>query len=185
MMGWCVAFAYYNRLSKIRQAIYRKSDRVASIPLADVRPLQALSLSLQAALIEEDRHSTRAACHALAQGVTTRLSIPPVKVQVLATRPHDENSELHGLYNPAEGGSPAIIRVWMRTAKRRQVVAFKSFLRTLLHELCHHLDYEYLRLTESFHTGGFYQRESSLFHQLWRDATPLKQAVNPPARADR
>jgi hypothetical protein len=54
----------------------------------------------------------------------------------------------------------------MRTAKHRRVVAFKSFLRTLLHELCHHLDYELYRLPDSFHTEGFYKRESSLFHQL-------------------
>ena len=36
----------------------------------------------------------------------------------------------------------------------------------LLHELCHHLDYELLDLEESFHTEGFYKRESNLFHQL-------------------
>ena len=54
----------------------------------------------------------------------------------------------------------------MRTAQKRKVVAFRSFLRTLLHEICHHLDYEYLKLEDSFHTEGFYKRESSLFHQL-------------------
>jgi hypothetical protein len=54
----------------------------------------------------------------------------------------------------------------MRTARQRRVVAFRTYLRTLLHELGHHLDYRYLRLADSFHTQGFYQRESSLFHQL-------------------
>ena len=54
----------------------------------------------------------------------------------------------------------------MCTAQRRKVVAFRSFLRTLLHEICHHLDYELFHLPESFHTEGFYKRESSLFHQL-------------------
>jgi hypothetical protein len=54
----------------------------------------------------------------------------------------------------------------MRTAQRRQVVAFRSFLRTLLHEISHHLDYELFKLSESYHTEGFYKRESSLFHQL-------------------
>ncbi len=48
----------------------------------------------------------------------------------------------------------------------RQVVAFRTFLRTLLHELCHHLDYTYLHLRDSLHTQGFYQRESSLFAAL-------------------
>lgn len=57
----------------------------------------------------------------------------------------------------------------MRTARQRRVVAFRTFLRTLLHELCHHLDYQLLRLPDSFHTEGFYKRESSLFHQLMDD----------------
>jgi len=56
--------------------------------------------------------------------------------------------------------------VWMRTARKEQVVKFRTFLRTLLHEVCHHLDYTYLRLPDSFHTQGFFQRESSLFYQL-------------------
>jgi len=54
----------------------------------------------------------------------------------------------------------------MRTAKQKRVVPFKAFLRTLLHEFCHHLDYELYKLPDSFHTEGFYKRESSLFHQL-------------------
>jgi hypothetical protein len=54
----------------------------------------------------------------------------------------------------------------MRTAKQRRVVAFRTFLRTLLHEVGHHMDYALLGLRESFHTEGFYRRESSLFHQL-------------------
>jgi len=46
------------------------------------------------------------------------------------------------------------------------VVAFRTFLRTLLHEFCHHLDYECYKLHDSFHTEGFYKRESSLLKQL-------------------
>jgi hypothetical protein len=34
------------------------------------------------------------------------------------------------------------------------------------HSLCHHLDYELYKLPETFHTEGFYKRESSLLHQL-------------------
>ncbi|MGH7358562.1 MAG: hypothetical protein ACREJR_07100, partial [Candidatus Rokuibacteriota bacterium] len=61
------------------------------------------------------------------------------------------------------------VQLWMRTARQRRVVAFRTYLRTLLHELGHHLDYRYLKLADSFHTQGFYQRESSLFHQLVPD----------------
>lgn len=68
----------------------------------------------------------------------------------------------------------------MRTARQRRVVAFRTYLRTLLHELCHHLDYQHLRLADSFHTQGFYQRESSLFHQLVPEP-PADSAADSPA----
>ena len=54
----------------------------------------------------------------------------------------------------------------MRTARRYQVVRFRTFLRTLLHERCHHLDSELVALPDSFHTEGFYKRESRLLRQL-------------------
>jgi hypothetical protein len=79
------------------------------------------------------------------------------------------------LYEPFDDGTPPLITVWMRTVARKQVVAFKTFVRTLLHELCHHLDYELLKLPETFHTEGFYKRESTLFAQI-------QQAPAAPAR---
>jgi len=96
--------------------------------------------------------------------VTTSVRVPRVRVVVNNTRPSNARGELHGLYTPSNYG--ATIKVWMITAKRGQVVAFKTFLRTLLHEICHHLDYTLLRLGDSFHTDGFYKRESSLFYQI-------------------
>src|SRR6267143_1860219 len=84
----------------------------------------------------------------------------------LPLRPSDDWGELHGLYLPEEDGKAAKIQLWMRTAKHKRVVAYKSFLRTLLHEVCHHLDYEFYKFPETFHTEGFYSRESSLLHQL-------------------
>ena len=75
--------------------------------------------------------------------------------------------ELHGLYEPiSDKVKQAEISVWMRTAKRKQVVAFKTYMRTLFHELCHHFDYELYKLEDSFHTEGFFKRESSLYKQL-------------------
>ena len=64
----------------------------------------------------------------------------------------------------------------MRTAQRQQVVAFRSFLRTLVHEIGHHLDYELFELAETFHTEGFYKRESTLANALI-----ATMAVPPPA----
>ena len=97
--------------------------------------------------------------------VEQMLEVPAARVQVLAVRPSRNWGELHGLYTLA-GDEPAKIQVWMRTARHRRIVAFRTFLRTLLHELGHHLDYTHLRLPDSFHTEGFFKRESSLFRQV-------------------
>jgi len=127
--------------------------------------LRPLGESLQLALLRGDRAAVAGICQQLADGITGQLAIPAVEIDVLTVRPHDGRGELHGLYEPADRGR-ARISVWMRTAKQQRVVAFRSFLRTLLHELCHHIDYEYLKLAESFHTEGFYRRESGLFRQI-------------------
>lgn len=161
-----MVFAYYNRLNARQKRIYRASDKVTTIPLPDPAQLQPLIALLAEALRSEHRGRTESVCQQLVNGMTQALKVPPVRMHVLAARPHGNWGELHGLYNPEEGRVPAKITVWMRTAQRRQVVAFKSFLRTVLHEIGHHLDYTLLELPETFHTEGFYKRESSLFHQL-------------------
>jgi hypothetical protein len=111
--------------------------------------------------------------------MTTMLGIDAAGVEVLAARPSASWGELHGLYTPIVGGTPARIQVWMRTARHKRVVAFRTFLRTLLHEFVHHLDYHHLKLADSFHTEGFFRRESSLFKQLVPDAGPARRP--PPA----
>ena len=104
--------------------------------------------------------------------------MPPIRIRVLAQRPADDYGELHGLYEPEDARTPARISVWMRTARKRQVVAFKSFLRTVCHEVCHHLDYELFALEETFHTDGFYKRESSLANALIASEPPALGAAS-------
>ena len=162
-------FAFYARLSRAQQAVYRKSDERSSITLPDPAALRPLVANLQHALGSEARATTQAASERLINGLNAALGIPPVRVEVLAARPHRDWGELHGLYTH-EPNRPPRIQLWMRTAKQRRVVAFRTYLRTLLHEVGHHVDYAHLRLPESYHTEGFYKRESSLFHQLVSDA---------------
>lgn len=159
-------FAYYARLSPARQRIYRKSDAIESIGLPrGVSPGSDVA-AIRASLAREDRAGVQSACQRLVDALTAGYKVPPIRIRVLAQRPSDDYGELHGLYEPEEGRTPTRITVWMRTAQRRQVVAFKSFVRTLVHELCHHLDYELFALEETFHTEGFYKRESSLANAL-------------------
>ncbi|HXT52259.1 MAG TPA: hypothetical protein VN811_14550 [Thermoanaerobaculia bacterium] len=159
-------FAYYERLSARNKRIYRQSDAVEQVPLPDAPALRPLVGALAEALGDEDRRATEGACQRLADAVLRQLKLPPVRISVLAARPSRDWGELHGYYDPTKPGVPPTITLWMRTAQKKQVVAFRTFLRTFLHELGHHLDYELLKLAETFHTEGFYKRESSLFHQL-------------------
>jgi len=163
-----MVFSYYHQLTAGQKRTYRQSDSISEIPLRSAIELHRAIPELQQALVSEDRAKTEEVCQALASGITSRLIVPAVRVRVLAVRPKHSWGELHGLYEAAEGRSLALITLWMRTAQYRRVVAFRSFLRTLLHELCHHLDYDLYKLADSFHTEGFYKRESSLFHQLVR-----------------
>ena len=162
-------FGYYARLSRRQKAVYDKSDGVTQVRLSAAEPLRPLVAALAEALAGEDREATQLACEHLLDGLTRALGVGPVRVELLAARPHAHWGELHSLYTEARGARPPKITLWMRTARQRRAVAFRTFLRTLLHELCHHLDYRLLRLADSFHTEGFYKRESSLFHQLMSD----------------
>ena len=159
-------FSYYRRLNRTQQRIYRQSDEIAAVPLSGPESFRPLITGMEQALGQDNRRQTETLCQRLVSNLTARLRVPPVRVAVLAARPSNQWGELHGLYTPEQESGRARITVWMRTAQRRQVVAFRTFLRTLLHELCHHLDYELFNLADSFHTEGFYKRESSLLYQL-------------------
>jgi hypothetical protein len=169
-----VPFAYYDRLSRRDQAVYRRSDAVAALPLPGAGELAPAVEALGAALSRDDAGGVAVASAEIVGRISRALEAPAPVVEILAVRPSQDWGELHGLYT--QETEVALIRVWMRTARQARVVAFRTFLRTLLHELCHHLDFEVLGLSRSFHTEGFFKRESSLFRQLVPSTTPAQQA---------
>lgn len=164
-------FAYFDKLTAARKRTYRRSDAILRVAIPDAGALVAFARAVGPALEAADRPGVERACQALADGLNARLATPAVRVRVLERRPADSGGELQGLYEPDEvTGGTARITVWMRTAQRRQVVKFRTFLRTLVHEVCHHLDYELYKLPETFHTEGFYARESTMMRELLGEA---------------
>ena len=162
-----MVFSFYERLTARQQSIYRQSDDIKYLRLKTADKLQLDAKKLGEILESEKLGEVQLICQQIANEIISQIKAPPVDVEVLSVRPSDDWGELHGLYLPEDDGETARIQVWMRTAKHKRVVAFKSFLRTLLHELCHHLDYEHFGFPETFHTEGFYSRESSLFKQIF------------------
>jgi len=140
---------------------------MVAVRVPPIPGLSAAALAIAEALGDGDRGRTQATSQRLVDALCRCLRVPPLRVEVCGTRPLNDYGELHGLYVPANGRRDRDrVQVWMRTARRGQTVAFRTFLRTLLHELCHHLDYEQFKLERSFHTSGFYKRESSLMYAV-------------------
>ena len=158
--------AWYRRLSPRLQRIAAASDRVPRVPLVAGPALRGAVAALPDVLAIGRAADVQALAQHITNGICATLGVPTVRVRVADRRPPLRGGELQGLYTPANGRGRDTITVWMLTAKRGQVVAFRTFLRTLLHEICHHLDYTLFHLRDSLHTQGFYQRESSLFHAL-------------------
>ncbi len=158
-------FDYYRRLSARDKAVYRKSDAVREIRVPNARTLLPFVETLREAIETESEHGVRTASRALVDGITGLLGIQPVRVIVRRRRPSNDTGELHGYYTLTDERG-AQIEVWMRTAANERMVAFRTYLRTLLHEVVHHVDFTSMGLSDSFHTQGFFQRESSLVRQI-------------------
>lgn len=162
-----MTYSYYHRLNRQQKKIYRASDAMTMVRLEELNELKDLANNIKQQLASGDVDVVENCSQALVNALCEQLRFPSAKINVLERRPHNNYGELHGLYEPVERTRPrAKIYVWMRTAKRQQIVAFKTYLRTLMHEYCHHLDFEYYKLADSFHTQGFFQRESSIVKQL-------------------
>lgn len=164
-----MAFRYYQRLSPGEKEIYRKSDSITSVNLKGAERLFDIVKAIEECLRREEQVCIQNKCQSLSAGLSEILGVPTLKIKILSVRPSNAYGELHGLYYPKRGRIPAMIVLWMRTAKKAKIVNFKTFMRTFIHEFCHHLDYELFHLPESFHTEGFYKRESSILHQLLKE----------------
>ena len=141
-----------------------KSDSIATFdgfePDTEARlRLDKLLIALESGTLR----SVQECAYELMASLCRGFGVPAIRVEVRGVRPHNTRGELHGLFRLSK---PPEILLWMRTAQRHEVVKPRTFLRTLLHELCHYLDYSLLRLEDSFHTMGFFQRESFLVRRL-------------------
>lgn len=100
-----------------------------------------------------------------AQSLLDRLNdhygTPQNYIDVSGKRRSTGRGELRGYYKP---GSTKI-RVYPYTRAKQQVVAAKTFLRTVVHEWNHHYDEKKLDLN-SIHTAGFYSRTGKIYNQL-------------------
>ena len=158
-------FPYYDNLSAAKKRIHNRSDAIESIPLKSPNRIHPVTIKLKKSLEDNKRRDVAKHASEICCLVCEGLGIEALIVRIRSRRPSSSAEELQGLYERTEGEA-SVLTVWMKTAAKGQVVAFKSFVRTILHELCHHIDYTYFNLADSLHTEGFFKREASLYKQI-------------------
>jgi hypothetical protein len=154
---------YFYRLSAAGQRTYLASNALERYEFDPGARARATARRLMDELEAGRERSAAMLAHELALELCLRAEAPRVAVTVRGVRPHNTRGELHGIYYHSR---PPRIVLWMRTAQRHDVVKPRTFLRTLLHEIGHHFDYTVLGLGDSYHTTGFFKRESWLMRAL-------------------
>jgi hypothetical protein len=156
-------------------ARFLASDQMTLLPVPPDGRLPRIAAAIAAAMGYEATGDVRRACDQFLEAASDFYRVPRCTVKVLRARPlrvrERSAVELFGDYTP----DTMLIRVWMRTAVRKEVTSFGTFLSTLCHEFCHHLDIHKLGFRETWHTRGFYARTAALYHHA--RGTPLRPLV--------
>lgn len=159
--------------SALRQ--FQESDHLKVLELPEDGRLRGLAQRLELAMSLGSQIGIRSASADFLLSVADFYKVRTPTVRALAARPlrirESSTTELFGDYTP----HTAVIRVWTRTAVRKQVTSFGTFLSTLCHEFCHHLDCDRFGFGRTPHTKGFYERAALLYHHA--RGTPMKRLV--------
>jgi hypothetical protein len=155
------------------RAGFLESDRIKTLDLPENDFLPKIAKRLESAMKAGSVQEIRTASAEFLAVASSFYKVPPCGIRVLAARPlrvrESWSTELFGDYHP----ETMLIRVWMRTAVRKEVTSFGTFLSTLCHEFCHHLDFQLFRFPDSWHNRGFYERAGALYHHA--RVTPQKR----------
>lgn len=155
------------------RAEFLESDRVKTLDSPQDGSLLMIAKSIESAMKVGKSTEVRRTCADLLNVASEFYKVPTCGIRVLAARPirvrEHWSTELFGDYTP----ETMVIRVWMRTAVRKEVTSFGTFLSTLCHEFCHHLDFQKFEFPNSWHTRGFYERAAALYHSA-RGTPPKK-----------
>jgi len=168
---------------KASRAGFLESDCMSSLDLPGSGALPDIAKRLESAMKSDKIPDVRSACTEFLVIASDFYGVPTCGVRVLAARPlrtrEHGTFELFGDYTP----DSTLIRVWMRTAVRKEVTSFGTFLSTLCHEFCHHLDFQKFGFSDSWHTRGFYERAAALYHHA--RGTPPKRLFWVPVKGGR
>jgi hypothetical protein len=134
---------------KSNRAQFLESDQMKTLDLPKNGRLPSITKSIESAMKDGKGSDVRNTCADFLATASAVYEVPTCGICVLAARPLRTRElgtfELFGDYDP----ETSVIRVWMRTAVRKEVTSFGTFLSTLCHEFCHHLDFKKFGFVDS------------------------------------
>lgn len=152
--------------SRAEKKAYEISNKLFSVDFKVTPSMKRKVDDLAIWLSAGDKSKVRGATQAVIELLCAAARVPAARLS-LVDKAHAEFRgdkmvvKLHGFCAP-----DGTITLAYRTAVRRKVFAFKTYLNTLVHEFMHHYDHRRLQLGASFHTRGFYQRVRDLVGRL-------------------
>ncbi|MBS2002617.1 MAG: hypothetical protein U0103_18765 [Candidatus Obscuribacterales bacterium] len=166
--------------TKADNAEYLRSDELRTLTLPSGESLRELAAILKESMKTDDRKQVQAASAALLAELANAFEVSPPPLKVLNARPvrvtENYATETFGDYD----FDSTLIRLWMRTAVQKKMTSYGTYLSTLCHEFCHHLDVVALNLPHTYHTRGFYERSGLLYHHVQN--TPVRTIIWNPHR---
>ncbi len=167
------------RFTRAEKRAYELSNARPAIDFAVTPPMRRKVDDLARWLGAGDKAQAREATQAILDLLCEAAGVPraTLKLKDTAFAKFRGGKAVWKLYGTCE--RDGTITIAFKTAVKRQVFAFKTFLNTVAHEFMHHYDHRGLRLAASFHTGGFYRRVRDLYARLLGagEAAPLAPAL--------
>jgi hypothetical protein len=173
-------FCAVRRFTRSEREAYRRSNAVVHVELAVTSTMRECVGDLSLGLTAGDKGRVRETAQGLLDLLSDAAGILPPSLRLKDTayarfRGGRAVWKLYGTCDP-----DGTITVAFRTAVRRRIFAFKTFLDTVVHEFMHHYDARKMRLAASFHTSGFFHRVRDLRERLLlpaREGTTAAVAV--------
>lgn len=144
--------------SRRAQRDYERSNDIVELTIAPAPDAVEATTQLAGGLVANDRLTVEAASQAIVSSLCRSLGVRDLPVKVGYKRLVRGRVQFYGFC-----GKDGYMTLYFKTGKTNKPVAHKTYLRTLVHELTHHLDWVHLRLLHSYHTRGFYGRVRSLY----------------------
>ena len=152
--------------SRAEKKAYEISNRLNSVDFKVTPSMKRKVDDLAIWLSAGDKSKVRGATQTVIELLCAAARVPAARLSLVDRAPGEFRGDklvvkLYGVCAP-----DGTITMAYRTAVRRKVFAFKTYLNTMAHEFMHHYDHRRLQLGASFHTRGFYQRVGDLVAQL-------------------